>query len=184
MEKVDRVIAGLKCCIASDCGNCDYCLDRCESRLLNDALDVINGLRLRCDRLVAELAEERDRSARWVRESEPVVHAHWFGNDDPQGWFDKIVYCSACHCGDSTVRSPYCRYCGAKMDEKVMVPMYLGKCEETDCENWRWSGDSYHDRNTECFCLLNGKSVYRHEADEKRIECPLGKMMEYEEDEE
>jgi hypothetical protein len=52
-------------------------------------------------------------------EAEPVVHAHWFGNDDPQGWFDKIVYCSACKCGDSTVRSPFCRYCGAHMDEEV-----------------------------------------------------------------
>lgn len=115
-----------------------------------------------------------------IVEAEPVVHAHWFGNDDPQGWFDKIVYCSSCKCGDSTVRSPRCRYCGAHMDEKRSVPMYLGKCEETDCEHWRWSGDSYHDRNTECFCLLNGKSVYRHEVDEKRIECPLGKMMEEE----
>lgn len=60
----------------------------------------------------------------WVDEHfvegfEPVIHAHWVANDDPQGWFDRIVYCSACKCGDSTVRSPRCRYCGAHMDEEV-----------------------------------------------------------------
>lgn len=52
-------------------------------------------------------------------EAEPVVHAHWMENPDPQGWFNAIVYCSACKCGDSTVRSPRCRYCGAHMDEEV-----------------------------------------------------------------
>ena len=60
--------------------------------------------------------------------------------------------------------------------EKQIIPMYLGDCDELDCEHWQWCGDSYDDRNTECFCkLLKGQSVYRHEAKEKRILCPLGK---------
>lgn len=66
--------------------------------------------------------------------------------------------------------------------KKKMIPMYLGVCDTEDCEHWRWSGDNYGDRNTECYCLLNGKSVYRYEADEKQIICPIGKMMEDEDD--
>lgn len=50
-------------------------------------------------------------------DAEPIVHAHWFTNEDSQGWFRGIVYCSACKQGDSTVRAPRCRYCGAHMDE-------------------------------------------------------------------
>lgn len=114
-------------------------------------------------------------------EAEPVVHAHWV--DRPDGAYR---ICTNCNCGVPTMPKPpawfRCPVCGAHMDEKRMVPMYLGKCDETDCEHWRWCGDSYHDRNTECYCLLNGKRVYRHEADEKRIECPLGKMMVEEEE--
>ena len=60
--------------------------------------------------------------------------------------------------------------------EKQMVPMYLGNCEELDCEYFQWCGDSYHDRNTMCYCLLNGKRVIRCEAKEKYIECPLGNV--------
>lgn len=66
--------------------------------------------------------------------------------------------------------------------EKKMVPMYLGNCDEGDCEHWSWCGDSYGDRNTECFCRVNGARVYRDKADEERILCPLGKMMEDEND--
>ena len=46
MEKLDKVIAGLIACIGSDCGNCEYILDRCESRLLNDALDLLKEYRI------------------------------------------------------------------------------------------------------------------------------------------
>lgn len=56
--------------------------------------------------------------------------------------------------------------------------MYLGDCDEMECEHWSWCGDSYGDRNTECFCRLNGKSVIRREAKEKNILCPLGKVVE------
>ena len=64
--------------------------------------------------------------------------------------------------------------------EKKTIPAYLGNCDEFDCGYFRWCGDSYWDRNTECYCLVNGKSVYRNKADEERIECPLGYV--YEED--
>lgn len=60
----------------------------------------------------------------------------------------------------------------------MMRKMYLGNCKELDCEHWRWCGDSYGDRNTECFCRLNGKRVYRYEAEEKNIECPFGYELE------
>lgn len=63
-----------------------------------------------------------------------------------------------------------------------MKKMYLGNCEEIDCDHFQWCGDSYGDRNTECYCLLNGKSVFRYEAEEKHIECPMGKV--YDEDDE
>lgn len=52
---------------------------------------------------------------------------------------------------------------------------YLGNCEELSCEHFRWCGDYYESRNTECYCLLNGERVYRYEAEEKHIECPMGK---------
>ena len=68
--------------------------------------------------------------------------------------------------------------------EKRLIPMYLGNCEEYDCEHFSWAGDSLYDRNTCCFCALNGKGVYRDEADEERIICPLRKLMEDEDDEE
>ena len=61
--------------------------------------------------------------------------------------------------------------------------MYLGNCEELDCKHFQWCGDSYEDQNTECYCLLNGKSVYRREADKDHIECPLGKELEDSDDE-
>ena len=64
--------------------------------------------------------------------------------------------------------------------EKRLIPMYLGSCDAAYCEHFRWCGDSYWDRNTECYCLLNGKSVYRSEATEKQIICPLGKVMDEE----
>lgn len=59
-----------------------------------------------------------------------------------------------------------------------MKKVYLGNCDETYCEHFQWCGDSYWDRNTECFCWLSGKSVYRSEAEEKHIECPMGKVHE------
>lgn len=58
-----------------------------------------------------------------------------------------------------------------------LIPMYLGRCDETDCEHFIWCGDSYNDRNTECYCSLVKKGVYRKDAEEERIVCPKGKMI-------
>lgn len=54
MEKLNRVLRCLDACYVDDCGNCDYCGNGCSEVLMKDALDVINGLRLRCSRLEAE----------------------------------------------------------------------------------------------------------------------------------
>ena len=59
--------------------------------------------------------------------------------------------------------------------EKKMTLMYLGNCEEIDCEYFQWCGDSYWDRNTECYCLLNGAAVYRYNVENEHIECPMEK---------
>ena len=67
-------------------------------------------------------------------------------------------------------------------ERRMGKTMYLGNCEESDCEHWSWCGDSYGDKNTECFCRLNGKSVIRREAEEKRILCPLGKVFDDDEE--
>ena len=45
MEKLDKVIAGLKGCIACICSNCEYGGEMCTERLLTDALDAIELLR-------------------------------------------------------------------------------------------------------------------------------------------
>ena len=61
-----------------------------------------------------------------------------------------------------------------QMNEIILEKeLYLGNCDEIDCGHFRWCGDSYWDRNTECYCLLSGKSVYRSKAEEERIKCPL-----------
>lgn len=123
MEVYDRkiralpdVIAGLTGCIVGNCSNCEYTSDDGCGRddLMIDALFWLKELRTDNERLRerlsilrAELAEERERSARWVRESEPVVHAHWEGD-----------WCSSC--GELSEQCyPRCPYCGAHMDEEV-----------------------------------------------------------------
>lgn len=67
--------------------------------------------------------------------------------------------------------------------EKLVSPMYLGNCEELSCEHFRWCGDSYEHRNTECICVLSRESVYRYDVEETRIICPLGKVWEEDDDE-
>lgn len=66
---------------------------------------------------------------------------------------------------------------GGNMDSENKRVMYLGNCDELKCEHWSWCGDSYGDRNTECFCRVNRARVYRYDADEKCILCPLGKTF-------
>ena len=45
MVELEKVIAGLKGCIACICSNCEYGGEMCTERLLTDALDVIVRLR-------------------------------------------------------------------------------------------------------------------------------------------
>lgn len=122
MEMYDRkitalpdVIAGLTGCIVANCSNCEYAVDGCgRDDLMIDALFWLKELRSDNERLRdrlkilrSELAEERERSARWLRESEPVVHAHWNGD-----------CCS--RCGELAEDNyPRCPHCGAHMDEEV-----------------------------------------------------------------
>lgn len=46
MEKLDKVIAGLTGCIACICSNCEYGGSNCTERLMQDALDVIEDLKI------------------------------------------------------------------------------------------------------------------------------------------
>lgn len=67
------------------------------------------------------------------------------------------------------------------MNEKKK--MYLGNCEELECEFFQWSGDSYMDRNTTCYCLKNNRRIDRDMVDEEpHIDCPLGKVLEDDEE--
>lgn len=137
MENLDNVIQALEYCLGSneDCAKCylnDY--DGCRDQLNLDALDALKELdadnqRLRemwadttkkLSILRTELAEERERSARWLRESEPVVHAHWEQyTDEDEDWGDLSYFkCSACGTVELTGRKR-CPECGAHMDEEV-----------------------------------------------------------------
>lgn len=51
-------------------------------------------------------------------EAKPVVHAHWewVKIEDGDSYFE-LAECSHCR-GQSAREYPYCRYCGAQMDEK------------------------------------------------------------------
>ena len=125
MEVYDRKITALpeviraleECDGGGDkCATCAYndVGDGCGNVVEADALFWLKELRSDNERLReklnilrAELAEERERSARWLRESEPVVHAHWNGD-----------CCS--RCGElSEENYPRCPHCGAHMDEEV-----------------------------------------------------------------
>lgn len=122
MEKLDKVIDGLECCRNEDvlCKyNCPYfekyTLDNCTDRLKDDALELLKAQVEKLNILRAELAEERERSARWVRESEPVVHAHWEG--DPGDWH--CSHCDAFAPDGGYEQTKRCPNCGAHMDEEV-----------------------------------------------------------------
>ena len=82
---------------------------------LTGAHDEIHALLKKQDILRAELAEERERSARWLRESEPVVHAHWEPMEEPG-----LYKCSGCGFPDTQPEfRKRCSNCGAHMDEEV-----------------------------------------------------------------
>lgn len=44
MEKLDKVIRALECCIVTDCENCDSGGRNCVERLMMEALDVVKEL--------------------------------------------------------------------------------------------------------------------------------------------
>lgn len=132
MEKLEKVIRALECCVGD--ADCDFfCPYWTESEtsdetacglMRNDALELLKAQSEKLDILRAELAEERERSARWVRESEPVVHAHWEKFRHPSGTHG--IRCSHCQTTNGR-KSNYCPECGAIMDEKVFEPTPIGK---------------------------------------------------------
>lgn len=147
MDMLDKVILALRCHYevpGEDCiDTCPYSgMGNCLDPLMKDCLEVLRGrydleiqldvAREKLNILRAELAEERERSARWLRESEPVVHAHWA--DRYGGKFANPLYeCSGClgkalfeikvdalgHEHIAQMLSNYCPHCGAHMDEEV-----------------------------------------------------------------
>lgn len=104
---------------------------------LTGAQNEIHALLKKQDILRSELAEERERSARWLRESEPVVHAHWViekrhsVSKNPYMDDNYHIHASCSNCGfivDSRNLSfgyadlkttKFCSECGAHMDEEV-----------------------------------------------------------------
>ena len=126
MEKLEKVVAGLSQCHRDlryrDCDVCPYgqAGRECQVYLMEDALTVIADLETRLELLRTELAEERDRSARWLRESDPVVHAHWEQyTDEDECWGDLSYFrCTACGTVELTGRKR-CPECGAHMDEEA-----------------------------------------------------------------
>lgn len=130
MEKLDKVIAGLEHCRDKSCGcdGCPYYDDTdCENQVVWDAVELLKAQAEKLDILRAELAEERERSARWLRESEPVVHAHWVKLTPDQKlspFSDRTHSCSKC--GKHGCKwYDRCWSCGAIMDEKVFEPTPL-----------------------------------------------------------
>ena len=138
MEKLEKVIEALTQCYYGKCVGCPYEFSSdmsCHDQVNRDALDQLKGLKTRLELLRVELAEERDRSARWLRESEPVVHARWISEivkkPDWKGQ-EREYYqphsCSHCHTADPRRgESRFCSECGAIMDEKVFEPTPIGK---------------------------------------------------------
>lgn len=143
MEKLNKVIVGLECCLDEerDCkSSCPYYRDEmgCMDDLMAEALEILRGdsgdwIRLsdlmkfpiridHCDKEngnehfvygVETVLEYAEYLPRV--EAESVVHAHWIEHNDELGL---SVECSACHietCG----KSPRCPVCGAHMDEEV-----------------------------------------------------------------
>lgn len=152
MDKLDKVILALRCHYevpGEDCiDTCPYNgMGNCLDPLMKDCLEVLRGrydleiqldvAREKLNILRAELAEERERSARWLRESEPVVHAHWViekrhsVSQNPYMDDNYHIHASCSNCGfvvDSRnlgfgyadlKTTKFCSECGAHMDEEV-----------------------------------------------------------------
>lgn len=121
MEKVDKVIAGLGCCADLDrsCEGCSYDgVGYCEVALMKDALDVINGLCLRCNRLEAERDDLR---------KDVSVLAEELAQERPDEWRDNCDSYRCPKCGFETDnpnrlenRGVWCPRCGKKL--RWMIP--------------------------------------------------------------
>lgn len=102
----------------------------------------------------------------------------------------KFAYCPICdkemffYTEDTMARCPICNHhLNLHEEDELKKKMYLGNCEELDCEFFQWSGDSYMDRNTTCYCLKNNRCIDRDMVDEDpHIDCPLGKVLEDDEE--
>jgi hypothetical protein len=143
MKNLNKVIAGLECCLDEerDCkSNCPYYRDEmgCMDDLLAAALEILRGdsgdwIRLsdlmkfpiRIDHYDKEQGNEHfvygvetvlEYAENLPRvEAEPVVHAHWELGD-----VIGLCKCSACGWPDNQTECRLrCSYCGAHMDEEV-----------------------------------------------------------------
>ncbi len=140
MEKLDKVIAALTCCRVNEddpCeGNCPYCGEEsCVDKVMDDALECLKDRQRKSGDLISRSALIKKCfpygmpdggnypiNARAVMEAltkaeavevEPVVHAHWVG-DEPGDW-----HCSRCgeYAADGGFeQTKRCPHCGAKMD--------------------------------------------------------------------
>ena len=77
------------------------------------ALHGVEDLELKDCGLTTEILEEF-----YAKE---IVHAHWiYSYDESRDLFFKRQWeCSACHRWQTYGVTPYCPYCGAKMDEQI-----------------------------------------------------------------
>lgn len=174
MEKLDKVVRALECCLDSfdacpDCYLNDY--DGCRDKLTADALEWLKEQ----NRLIEELSDHipccdncegktviGERTDKCVyeiegfdsvlycakrgiancfgyrkkieeleaklKESEPVVHAHWERFKHQSGTHG--IRCSHCETVNGR-KSNHCPECGAVMDEKVFEPTPIGKASFT-----------------------------------------------------
>lgn len=121
MEKLDKVIRALNCCLSdAECDfGCPYWAEgeagedsACEL-MKKDALTLLKELngKYRAAIEMAAIATEKNAVA---VEVEPVVHAHWICDCEP------YHICSNCrHKFSLFDRVPRCPNCGAHMDEEV-----------------------------------------------------------------
>lgn len=153
MEKLNKVIRGLECCLNENMScekSCPYFksyeLDGCMDDLMAAALDVLRSgsgdlIRLsdlmkfpiRIDHYDKENGNEHfvygvETVLEYAEclprvEAEPVVHAYWIEHEDELGL---SVKCSACHI-ETVGESPRCPVCGAHMDEEVADGLYCAK---------------------------------------------------------
>lgn len=129
MEKINKVIAGLRGCVAGNCSNCDYTDSDCgRDRLMKDAADLIEQLEMDLEVTRMNLADARSELNRLENEVEPIVHAHWdkLPSDYVRPFLTPSYTHSCSKCGIHGYKHyKRCYDCGAIMDEKVIEPTPL-----------------------------------------------------------